>query len=273
MEIPTLPLGQKAVSRSFTTLIAQFLKSHDVKPVTRDGYKRRLRQFFSWCESNQTTSADKTTIVEYKRHLVSKGFTSYTISGYLVAVRQFFTWTESVKVHPNIARGVKGSRRQKGFCRDAFSVEQVQSILGSIDTTTLVGKRDFALINLLARTGLRTIEVIRADVGDIRQVGDETILTLQRKGSDSKDEIVVLVGNSLQPINNYLTARGGTTPSSPLFASLSDGNWGQRLSTRTIRRIVKTHLRACGLGANSRLTSHSFRHFLVTTSLRQGVKG
>jgi integrase/recombinase XerD len=270
MDIPTLPAGQKAVSRSFPTLIDQFLKSHDVKPITREGYERRLRQFFSWCTANHITDANRDTIIDYKRTLISKGFTAYSVSGYLVAVRQFFVWTEMVKVHPNVARGVKGRRRQKGFCRDAFSVEQVQTLLGSIDRSTLIGKRDYALLNLLARTGIRTIELVRADVGDIRQVGGETILMLQGKGSDSKDEIVVLVNNSLQPIMDYILARGDSNAAAPLFGSLSDGNWGERICTRTVRRIVKTRLRLTGT-ESSRLTAHSFRHFLVTTALQNGV--
>lgn len=255
---------------SIEHLIESFLKAHDVKEISREGYRRRLRQFFLWCSANQVRQPDREEIIDYKRYLVDRCRSAYTISGYLVPVRQFFAWTETVKLYPNISRGIKGVRRQKGFCRDPLTVEQVNELLNSIDRTTLIGKRDFALLNLLARTGLRTIEVSRADVGDRRQVGGETILIVQGKGADAKDEIVVLVENTLQPIMDYVIARNGTKPTSPLFASVGDGNRGARLSTRTIRKIVKERLRSIGVDS-PRLTSHSFRHFMVTSALQAGV--
>jgi site-specific recombinase XerD len=170
----------------------------------------------------------------------------------------------------DLGAGVKGARRQKGFCRDSYSVSQVRQILGRIDTSTLLGKRDFALIGLLARCGLRTIEVSRAKVGDIRQVGDKTVLFVQSKGSNSKDEFVVLVANTINAIMDYLIARGSSKPNDPLFASVGDGNRGCGISTRTIRHITKCRARACGIDS-PRLSAHSYRHFMVTTAVSAGV--
>jgi len=91
--------------------------------------------------------------------------------------------------------------------KDPLTVDDVSGLLGSIDRSTIEGKRDYALINLLIRTGLRTIETIRADVGDIRQASGETVLSVQGKGRDEKDELVILTPPSLNPIREYLTAR------------------------------------------------------------------
>lgn len=144
-------------------LIESFLNAHDVKEISREGYGRRLRQFFLWCETQQIRQPDRTSILQYKRYIIDRCRSSYTVSGYMVAVRQFFAWAETVKLYPNICRGIKGTRRQKGFCRDPLTVEQVTELLNSINRSSLLEKRDFALLNLLARTGLRTIEVTRAD--------------------------------------------------------------------------------------------------------------
>jgi site-specific recombinase XerD len=87
----------------------------------------------------------------------------------------------SKRFHPDL--------QTQACCRDAFSVEQISELFNSIDCSTLLGKRDFALLNILARTGLRTIEVTRADVGDIRQVGGvtEKLINWTLRGHQTKD--------------------------------------------------------------------------------------
>ncbi len=67
------------------------------------------------------------------------------------------------------------------------TIDQVEELLAGIDRSTLSGKRDFGLVNLLVRTGLRTLEVARANAGDIRQQGGEALRLVVAKiiwGSD-----------------------------------------------------------------------------------------
>jgi integrase/recombinase XerC/integrase/recombinase XerD len=117
---------------------------------------------------------------------------------------------------------------------------------------------------------LRTVEVIRANIGDIRQQGGEALLWIQGKGQDSKDQFVVLTNGTSAPIYEYLRARGTTGKGEALFASISDRNGGDRLATRSIRRIVKERLRAIGIDSE-RLTAHSLRHTCITISLEAGA--
>ena len=126
------------------------------------------------------------------------------------------------------------------------------------------------MLNLLIRTGLRSVEAIRADVEDIRQQGGEALLWIQGKGQDAKDQFVVLTPDSLRPIYEYLQARGTPGQDKPLFASISDRNGGGRLTTRTIRRIAKDRLREIGVDSD-RLTAHSLRHTAITLSLEAGA--
>ena len=115
----------------------------------------------------------------------------------------------------------------------------------------------------MLRTGLRTIEIIRADIEDIRQQSGEAILWIHGKGRDSKNEFVLLTHEALKPIYEYLQARGRVKEPGPLFVSLSDRNRNKRLTTRSIRRIVKEHLRDICLDSD-RLTAHSLRHTFAT---------
>ena len=155
--------------------------------------------------------------------------------------------------------------------RESFTPSQVRDLLNQIDISTIQGKRDYAIINLMARTGLRTMEVVGADVGDIRQKGGEALLYVQGKGRDSKDSFVILTEKSFFPILDYLGARGKADHKDPLFVSVSDRNKDQRLTTRTLRMIVKENLRRINID-NPKLSAHSFRYFFATQSLIAGAQ-
>ena len=59
-------------------------------------------------------------------------------------------------------------------------------------------------------------------------------------------------------------------PEEPLFASLSDRNAGQRLSTRTVRRVVADAMKKAGI-KTPRLSAHSLRHTAATLAVSNGA--
>jgi len=255
----------------YSAIIDRFLLAHDIKPKSKETYRRALRQFFVYLETEGVTKPTRETLIAYKAYLIDKNLSAYTVSAYIIAVRKMFQWTESEHLYANIASQIKGQKKPKGFKKDALSVKQAQHLLTIMETDTLSGARDYALVNLLVRTGLRTIEATRADIEDIRQQGEQAVLFIQGKGRDSKDDIVILTEETLEPIRAYISMRGqGVKDSSPLFISHSDRNYGQRLTTRSVSRIVKEKLQASGLD-DKRLTAHSLRHTAVTFSLIGGA--
>lgn len=249
--------------------VSEFVRAQDVRESSRESYRKGLKRFLEWLRAQGITKLTRQTILDYKESLMESGLSPFTISAYIVTVRKFFDWLEATRGFPNIARGVKGPKRAKGFRKDPLTLSQVRELLQSIDRKDIRGLRDYALINLLIRTGLRTIEACRANVEDIRQQGGEALLWIQGKGWDEKDEFVLLTEETLKPIYEYLNARGATKPDAPLFASISDRNNGGRLTTRTLRRIIKERLRAIGISSD-RLSAHSLRHTGITLALQAG---
>ena len=275
--------SQRAISTrpaGLDDLLEAFLKDQDVKASSRATYKRSLRQFSSWLQETgrdqELSSLQRDDLLTYKQELQAAGKSAYTVSLYLVAVRRFFQWLEAKKIYPDVTRGVKGAKKPAGHRKDVLSEDQLRQALETIDRSSTEGLRDYALFNLLARTGLRTIEVARALVGDIRQEpglqAGERVLWIQGKGRDSKDELVVLRPETLAPLQEYLKARGQafSKPEDPLFLSESDRNYGEPLSTRTISRTVKETLRSIGLD-DLRLTAHSLRHTAITLAILGGA--
>lgn len=268
--------GQKLLTLStkngLNNLIVEFLLSLDLKQNSKKTYERQMRCFVKWLINAKLVNPDREDILAYKEFLESKSLSSLTISGYIVVVRKFFEYLEGIKFYPNIARGIKGMKRSKGFRKDPLTLRQIQLLLNGIKQDSPQGIRDFAIINLLIRTGLRTIEIIRTNIGDIRQESGEEVLWIQGKGRDTKDEFVLLTNETLEPIQTYLQKRERKTKkeNSPLFMSHSDRNFGKRLTTRSISRIVKENLRRVGIDS-SRITAHSLRHTAITLALQAGA--
>lgn len=258
-------------SDSFESLVERFLSSEEVAESSKYTYRRQLRQFRNFVECRMELSSQ--TVVEYKKHLLEdRKLTPLTVSGYLTAVRKFFAFLEAEKIFPNIVT-VKSPKKPKGFRKDCLSKNQIRTSLDNIRTDDLKGLRDFALFNLLVRTGLRTIEAVRATVGDIRQESGQAVLWIQGKGRNEKDDFVILTAKTIKPIQDYLEFREKTeklSDDSPLFGSESNRNLGEPLTTRSVSRIIKEALRTAG-NNSKRLSAHSLRHTAITLSIVGGA--
>ena len=266
--------GAEVVATTPTTganwreVLSYFISTQDVKESSRNLYTRTLKLFFEWTEEKgkQISQLSRTDILEYKDELFSKGLSSLSVASYLTSLRKFYEWAESEKLYPNIAKGVKTPRRVQAFKKQHLTEEKSGELLNHFESISL---RDFAIVNLILRTGLRTIEVVRADVGDITFKGDRRILRVWGKGRDTKDDFVVLTPKAYEPIKAYLDTRKGAKAGEPLFASDSHRNSGERLTTRTISGLCKSGLKAIGLDGRE-FTAHSLRHTTAVTILKNG---
>ena len=257
---------------SLERLVQAFLEAQDVSAASLATYRRAIKPFVLWLQETgralRMATLQRQDILAYRESL--EGKRPSTISTYLTAVRKLYQWLESHKAYPDITRGVKGAKKTKGHRKDCLTPAQIRRALETVDRSTLEGLRDYALLNLLVRTGLRTVEVARARVGDIRQEGGAAVLWIQGKGRDEKDDFVLLVQDTLEPLRQYLAARGRSTEEEPLFCSLSDRNAGEGLTTRSISRLIKTALRKAGMD-DTRLTAHSMRHTAITLAVCGGA--
>lgn len=252
-------------------LIATFVASQDVKESSRSLYTRTLTQFFKWVQDTGRTmdSMTREDILEYKDHLNEEALSALTIGSYIVAVRKFYEWAEANKFYPNIAKGVKTPPRKQAFKKQHLTDSKSSELLEHFQNLSL---RDYAIVNLILRTGLRTIEVVRADIADITFRGERRILKIWGKGklkSDKESDFVVLSDKVYLPIANYLATRKGAKSGEPLFVSNSRQNKGERLTTRTISHLCKEGMRAIGLDGKE-FTAHSLRHTTAVAILKQG---
>jgi len=249
-------------------LVDRFIEAQDVKQSSKLLYRRTLKQYFNWVESKSYLLSEiaRPQLLEYKEELLSSGMSSLTVGSYITSVRRFYEWTEANKYYPNVAKGIKTPKRKQQFKKQPLLPDQATALLSYYQDKAL---RDYAIVNLLLRTGLRTIEVIRANVEDITFKGSQRVLLVQGKGRDERDNFVLLTDKAYQPIADYLATRGKVNSSEPLFTSTSNNSKGERLTTRTISYIAKEGLKAIGLDERS-FTAHSLRHTTAVNILRAG---
>lgn len=268
MVLPIIRPQAVTHTRNIRGLLEIFISSQDVKESSKQVYKRTLKQYFAWIDKKglSITEIARPHILQYKDDLLASGMSSLTVGGYITSVRRFYEWAEGEKYYPNVAKGVKAPKRKQQFKKQALLPDQATNLLSYFMDRSL---RDYAIINLLLRTGLRTVEVLRANIGDITFKGSKRVLLVHGKGRDEKDNFVILTDKAYKPLAEYLATRGKTTPLEPLFTSTSNNSKGERLSTRTISSIAKEGLRAIGLDERA-FTAHSLRHTTAVNILRGG---
>ena len=249
-------------------LVDSFIGAQDVKLSSKLLYRRTLKQYFLWVDKKGYLLSEvaRPQIIEYKDELLASGKSSLSVGSYITAVRRFYEWAEANKYYPNIAKGIRTPKRKQQFKKQPLLPDQATALLSYYESKA---KRDYAVISLLLRTGLRTVEVIRANVEDITYKGTQRVLLIHGKGRDEKDNFVLLTDKAYQPLAEYLATRGNITPTEPLFTSSSNNSKGERLSTRTISYIAKEGLKAIGLDEKV-FTAHSLRHTTAVNILRAG---
>lgn len=271
MEISVLQPQQgilTAQGANISAVVSAFAISQDVKTSTRELYRRTLSTFFDWVRETgrAITALSVVDLIQYKDELLNAGKSTLTVASYINSIRRFYEWAEANKYYPNIGKGVHAPKRRQQFRKQPLTVAQVGDLLRHEKEQT---PRDYALINLIVRTGLRCIEVVRADVGDITYISGQRVLMIHGKGRDEKDNFVILPDGVYLPIKAYLDTREDITPNAPLFASVSNRNSGGRMTTRAVSGIAKAGLKNVGLD-NKVFTAHSLRHTAAVNVLRAG---
>ena len=251
------------------TVITSFIKFLDVNPLTVKSYKSGISYFMKFLQGKKVKAPVRDDIISFKKYLIDGGKSPATVALYLSALRRFFAWTNAENIYPDISIGIKAPKQDKGHKRDYLSGKMIAEVLDTANRNSLEGLRNYAIMAVMSTCGLRTVEIVRANVEDVRNLGGITVLYVQGKGRNDKKEFVHLTAPVLQAINDYLKARGHVKGNAPLFASCSRRNKGGRLTTRTISSVCKSAMIQAGYNS-SRLTAHSLRHSAVTLALMAG---
>lgn len=266
---------------------------HGLADTSKATYTRCLKQFYEYLKLEGIKSPTEEDIQAYVNHLDDKGMSEATMQLYVIAVRKFFHWlVKKGYYHENIASDINVPKvNRKEFAKDYLTATQVnmtldaiatyqekqltqakergsrQSVIERINDTAL---RDYAMIRLMVTAGLRTVEVSRADIGDLRTRGGKLYLYVQGKGRRTKDARVHIAPSTEKAIYQYLATRKDTQSHDPLFPSNSNRNQDGHLTAKSVNRIVNTYFIEAGIKTDT-ISPHSLRHSFATIMRAEGL--
>lgn len=276
-EIDIAATGQSPVVRIPTDqrneIAAKWVDEHAVSSThTADRYRRDIATFFAWADSHgyDVFAMLPWHIGEYTgwlatsdhagRYRGSTKLSPATRASRLSSVSSFYKFVQqnvTTAFIPNPAATVrrpKVSRESKTRGLDAAELAALRKVAQDR------GLREYALVQLLAGTGLRITEAVSADTGDLQREGACWYLYVVRKGGEDPEPVQV-PDPAVRAIRRYIRGRRG-----PLFLDEK----GERLS----RQAAGNRIRSMAAKANipgRKVSPHSLRHTVTTLLISQGV--
>jgi len=251
-----------------------FFSSHIRNKNTRRAYMGAVRQFSAFCavhgleDRAQVEPVHVAAFVEDQLREHSKP----TVKQRLAALRMLFDWMvvgQILAVNPaHAVRGPKHTQR-KGKT-PVFNVDEARTLIDAIDTTSLPGLRDRALIGLMVYTFARVGAAVAMEVEDFFVQGRRGWVRLHEKGG--KEHEMPTHHNLDRYLEEYIAAAGiAQDRKGPLFRT-SKGRGGELADRPLLQSDVWRMIRrrAAKAGIETEISCHTFRATGITAYLKNG---
>jgi len=234
---------------------------------TIKAYRRDLDKFVAFAQQRKlsTEHVERSDIVDFLGTLYRKGLDSRSVARHLVTIRNFFRFA---LVEDYIEHDPSATIESPKFRRslpDFLTVEEVDRLLRQPDTSSVIGLRDRAMIELMYSCGLRVSELCGLSVTDLQQ--EEGCVRCIGKGN--KERLVPVGREALDAVGRYLRESRpkllGERSSSHLFL----GQTGKAVDRVALWQRLRDYGRQAGLRKS--LKPHLLRHSFATHLLDRGA--
>ena len=257
--------GPAAVAR-----FLEFFAGRIANARTRAAYGRAVGQFLGWCEARGLGLRDVSPL-HVAAYIRTHPGSVPTVKQHLAAIRMLGDWLVVNQILPvNPAAAVRGPKHvvTKG-ATPVLSPAEARKLLETIDTGTLVGLRDRALLSVMLYSFARVSAVLGMRRQDYFGQGSRGWLRLHEKGGKRHD--VPAHHRAAADLDAYVEAAGLEEPKTALFQSVDPA--GRRLTGRALeRRVVLAMIkrRAAAAGLPPSTCCHTFRATGITAYLSNG---
>ena len=189
-----------------------------------------------------------------------------TMARKLASLRTFLKYLVREEImEDNPAADMRTPRKEKRL-PTVLDEAQVRRLIEQPDTSTFLGLRDRAILEILYSTGIRASELVGANIEDADLIGE----VIKVRGKRKKERLAHLGSYATAAINDYLDARR-LQPRAPMFdkRALILNRFGTRLSDRSLRRTINKYFRQAALLL--KVTPHTLRHSFATHLLDRGA--
>ena len=250
-------------------------------PATVNAYRDAWRLFLLFVSERvgkppcrlSLQELDRDVVLAFLDHLeLERNNTVSTRNVRLTAIRSFFQYVAYCDpAAMSFANRVLSIQSKKTTRRlmDYLRKDELDAILVATDRTFPQGRRDYALLLFLARTGARVSEAVGVNVGDLQLQQPSCVLI---RGKGAKERMVPLAKDIAPVIRSLIHERGVTADSqSPVFVN----SRGQRLTrhgvTHIIHRTVAIAARTIPPLSSKAISPHTLRHTAAMNLLQSGV--
>lgn len=229
---------------------------------TVESYSRDIAFFLEWLGDKDPYEIGADDVIAYfsSRDFISKRSQARALS----SLRSFYNWLISEgEMETNPCDKVDAPKLGR-YLPDVLSVEEIDAIIGTVDTNSWNGLRDRAILEVLYGCGLRVSEASTLQLSDI--FFDDGFVRVIGKGD--KQRIVPLGEMAADAIRAYLPVRPDPTDpktSETLFLN----KFGKPISRISIFNMVKKQ--ALMAGVSKEISPHSFRHSFATHLIENGA--
>jgi len=246
-------------------------------PDSIRGYEKAFTRFLDYWQARQAGSQlDTRLCLTFAGYLEHEKLSANTRQVYLSALRLLGKWLVfKGYMQWSPMEGIKSPSIKPLFRKQPLSLDQVDQVLRTLKEDTLLDLRDKTILYLMLKTGLREIEVIRAQIQHYLARPDGQILQIHGKGREEADDFIVIVPEVKALLDHYLTKRAQAAgqiwpaPEEPLFLTMGKRQ-GHPLKPRTIQGLVRWWLTAAQVKSPV-ITGHSLRHTAATMALEGGA--
>jgi len=249
----------------------------NASPHTIRNYRSDLLQFRDYLAEGRATvavdvrSVDALRIRGFLSILFERQEKKSSIARKLSAVRAFFKFLKREGVLAENPSTIVSTPKQDKTLPRIMTEEEMNAFLNAVAEATKTGepamRRDRALLEMLYASGLRVSELVGLDLRSVN-FGDGMVLV---RGKGRKERIVPFGSKAKQALEDYLPVRQRIlqerkkSGQQALFLNV----WGERLTTRSVDRLVKKYVRHYGPAV--KVSPHSLRHAFASHLLTEGA--
>ena len=235
----------------------EYLNYIDVSENTIKTYDVGLLQFFNYLQENNIQNPQRNDIIGFRKYL-QETHKPTTVNSYLIAIRNFFNWLEYEGFSKNIAKNIKGVKVGWEHKRESLTVEQCKMVIDNAKDI-----REKVIFLLATTSGLRANELVNIQLTDFKESKGNICLYILGKGRDYKQDFVIIAPEIFETIKEYIKEYN---ISDYLFVSNSNHNKNGKITTKTIRLIIKNMFKRVGIEGDE-YSCHSCRHTFATLSV------
>ena len=246
-------------------------------PHTRRAYFKAVKTFAAWCTERGLHDLAAVTPMHVAAYVEQLGRirSKPTVKQHLAAIRMLFDWLVTGQVVAgNPAHAVRGPKHSvKKGKTSVLDAGEMGELLACIDTGSLIGMRDRALIALMGYTFARVGAAVGMKVGDFYVQNRRGWVRLHEKGGKVTE--LPCHHNLDRFLEEWITAAGLVgEEDAPLFPTLRHGRLSettrQALPQANVHMMIQRRAKAAKL--RTKISAHSFRATGITTYLKNGGK-